>query len=117
MPGGLNLAPARCLQQPQTVAYHLLRGLVALPLVVELQARPLIRIHGLQIGCLQLAVGRWLRCEQRALGPVNSQLRVYFGRRGSRCGGGFCLDFTLSGMVGATGDRHCARYGAERQKP
>jgi hypothetical protein len=53
-----NFAFARCLQHPQTVAYGLLRLPVALPLVVELQPRPFIRIHGLEVGSPELAIGR-----------------------------------------------------------
>jgi hypothetical protein len=118
-----NLAFARCLQQPQTVAYGLLRLLVALPLVVELQPRPLIRIHGLEVDPPELAVGRRLRYEQRPVGPANPDLRVSLhggggGGSGGRCGGldGICLNFSLSRILGATGSRHRARQGGERQK-
>jgi hypothetical protein len=113
-PSGLNLAPARCLQQQQTVAYLLLRLLVALPLVVELQARPLIRIHRLEFGPPELAVGGWLRYQQRPLGPANSKVRLSLGRSGSLDGVGF--DFVLSRILGATGQRHRKRQGEGGQK-
>jgi hypothetical protein len=113
-PSGLNLASARCLQQPQTVADPLLRLLITLPLVIEFQARPLIRIHRLELGHPELAVGGWLRCEQRRVGPVNSKVRVSLGRRGSLVGVGF--DFVLSRILSATGKCHRQRYDREGQK-
>src|SRR3979411_2060226 len=103
LPSGLNLASARCLPQPETGAYHLLRICIALPLVVELQARPLIRIHGLEVGSPELAVGRWLRYQQRPVGPTNSQFGVSMGQCGSV--GGVGLIFTRSRILGATGNR------------
>src|SRR5476649_2920962 len=106
-PSGLNLASARCLQQPQTVAYLHFRPLVALPLVVELQARPLIRIHGLEFGPPEFAVGGWLRYQQRPVGPANSKVRLSLGRCGSLDGVGF--DFVLSRILGATSQRHRKR--------
>src|SRR5229473_5869045 len=115
MPNGLNLASARCLQLPQTLAGDLLCTLIALPLVIEFQAREFVRVHGVAVGSAKLAVGRWLRYQQRAGGPVNSHFRVSTGGRGS--GNGICLDLTLGRIAGATGNRHRARYDEERQKP
>ena len=115
-----ELAHARCLQQPQTVACDLLRTQVALPLVVELEARPCLRIHGLEVGSAKLAVGRRLRCEQRAGGPANSIFRVSIGRRGSLDRSSLdriCLSFALSRIGGATANRHRARYRGQGQKP
>jgi hypothetical protein len=113
-PNGLNLASARCLQQPQTVAYLLLRPLIALPLVIEPQARPLIRIHRLELGHLEFAVGGWLRYEQRPIGPANSKVRVSLGRCGRLDGVGF--NFVLRRILSATGKRHRERKGGEGQK-
>ena len=105
MPNGLDLASTRCLQQPQTVADRLLCLLVALPLVIELQACPLIRIHGLEVvGSPELAIGHWLRREQRTVGPANSRFRLSMDRcRCGNVGGGSWLGFTLSRIGGATG--------------
>ena len=113
-PNGFDLASARCLQQPQAVASDLLGTLVTLPLEIELQARPLIGVHGLEVGSLELAIGRRLRHEQRSIGPADSHFRVTL----DRCGGvvGVCLKFTLRRILGATGNRHGARYGGKSQK-
>jgi len=113
-PNRFNLASARCLQQPQTVAYLLLRPLVALPLVIEPQARPLIRIHRLELGAPELAVGGRLRYQQRPVGPANSKVGVSLGRCGRLDGVGF--DVVLSRMLSATGERHRERQGGEAQK-
>jgi hypothetical protein len=113
-PNGLNLASARCLQQPQTVADRLLRPLVALPLVIEFQARPLIRIHRLQLGAPELAVGGRLRHQQRPVGPANSKVGVSLGRCGRLDGVGF--NVLLGRMLSATGKRHRERQGGEAQK-
>jgi hypothetical protein len=72
----LNLAHARRLEQAQAVARNLLGILVALPLVVDFQASPFIRVHGPNVGSLELAVGCRLRCKQRRVRPVDSQLRI-----------------------------------------
>jgi hypothetical protein len=85
--------------------------LVALPLEIELQARPLIRIHGLEVGSLKLAVGRGLWSEQRPVGPANSQFWLSLGRCVSV--EGVCLKFALSRILGATTNRHRTRYGGE----
>ncbi len=114
-PNRLNLASARCLQQPQTVADLLLRPLVALALVIEPQARPLIRIHRLELGAPELAVGGRLRYQQRPVGPVNSKVGVSLGRGGRLDGVGF--NFVLRRMLSATGKRHRERQGGEAQKP
>jgi hypothetical protein len=113
-PNRLNLASARCLQQPQTVADRLLRPLVALPLVIEPQARPLIRIHRLELGAPELAVGGRLRYQQRPVGPANSKVGVSLGRCGRLDGVGF--NIVLSRMLSATGERHRERQGGEAQK-
>ena len=96
MASWLNLASAGYLQRLQTVADRLLRFLVTLPLVIELQARPLIQIHGLEVvGSPERAIGLWLRREQRPVGPANSQSRVSMGNGGNMdCGS--CLGFALN---------------------
>ncbi len=113
-PNRLNLASARCLQQPQTVADLLLRPLVALALVIEPQARPLIRIHRLELGAPELAVGGRLRYQQRPVGPANSKVGVSLGRCGRLDRVGF--DVVLSRMLSATGKRHRERQSGEAQK-
>jgi hypothetical protein len=96
MPNGLNLAHARLLKQAQTVARNLLGILEALPLVIDLQAGPLIRVHNTDIGSLEVAIGRRLWCEQRRVGSVDAQFSisawfsVLMGTRGS------CLDLRLN---------------------
>jgi len=100
MPNGLNLAHARRLEQAQSVARNLLGILEALPLVIDLQAGPLIRVHNTNIGSLEVTIGRRLWCEQRRVGPVDSQFSistwfsVLMGTRGSA--GGSCLDLRLN---------------------
>lgn len=118
MPNGLNLAHARLLEQAQTVARNLLGILEALPLVINLQAGPLIRVHNTDIGSLEIAIGRRLRCEQRRVGSVNSQFgisswfSVLMGTRGSA--GESCLGFGLNRIEFtlrriACAARHCHR--------
>lgn len=57
---GFDLALVRRQQLLQPLAVGLLGLLVAMPLVVELQASPLIRIHGVRLRSLEFAVGRRL---------------------------------------------------------
>jgi hypothetical protein len=61
LPNRLNFACAGRLQQGQAVARSLLGILVALSLVFGLQAGPFNRIHGLEVGVVELAIGRRLR--------------------------------------------------------
>jgi hypothetical protein len=89
MLSGLDLARARRLEQAQAVARDLLGILVALPLVVDFQAGPFIRVHRTNVGPLEVAVGRRLWREQRRVGSVDSQFSistwfsVLMGTRGS----------------------------------
>jgi hypothetical protein len=55
-----NPASARCQQPLQSLADMLLRLLIAMPLIIELQARPQFGVY--RVGCRyrQLAVGRGL---------------------------------------------------------
>src|SRR5438445_2417730 len=127
MLSGLNPACARCLEQAQAVAGNLLGILVALPLVVDFQAGPFIRVHNLKVGSLDLAVGCRLWCEQRRVGSVDSQFSistwfsVSMGTRGSADGS--CSDlvlnrieFTLRRIARAPGDCHRAQNDGDGQK-
>src|SRR5277367_6836492 len=107
MLSGLDLAHARRLQQAQALARNLLGILVALPLVVDFQAGPFIRVHRSNVGSLELAVGRRLWREQRRVGPVDERFSiptgfgVLMGPHGSADGSCFDLllnriEFTLS---------------------
>src|SRR5262249_44259791 len=69
----LNLACAGCLQPAEAVSYRLFGILIALPLELGFQAIPFIRVHRLEIGVRELAVGGRLRCKQRRVGPVNAK--------------------------------------------
>ena len=61
LPNRLDFACAGRLQQDEALARSLLRVLVALPLILDLQAGPFIRIDGLEVGSLELAIGGGLR--------------------------------------------------------
>ena len=115
MLNGLNLACARRLQQAQALACNLLGILVALPLVVDFQAGPFIRVHSPNAGSLELAVGCRLWCEQRRVGPVDlrfsisTRFSVSMGPRGSADGSSPDLllnriEFTLSRIARAACD-------------
>src|SRR5580700_1087231 len=69
----LDFASRGPLQLAQAVARCLFGVLITLPLVLDFQARPLIRVHGLDIGPLELAVGRRLGSKQRWIGPAHAQ--------------------------------------------
>ena len=49
------------LQQGEAVACGFFRVKVALPFVLNLQAAPFIRVDGLEVGSLELAIGSGLR--------------------------------------------------------
>ena len=57
----LDFASGGRLQQGEAVACGFLRVQIALPLVLNLQAAPFIRIDGLEVGSLELAIGGGLR--------------------------------------------------------
>jgi hypothetical protein len=69
----LDLACAGCLQLAEAVSDRLFGILIAFPLELGFQATPLIRIHRLEIGVRELAVGSRLGREQRGIGPANAQ--------------------------------------------
>jgi hypothetical protein len=64
-PNRLDFARAGRLQQGEALARGLLRSLVALPFVLDLQARPFIRVHGPEVGSFELAIGGGLWRQQR----------------------------------------------------
>src|SRR3977135_4524986 len=76
MLNGVNLACARLMEQAQAVARNLFGILVALPLVVDLQTGPFIRVHCLNDRPLERAVGCRLWCEQRRIGSRDSQFSI-----------------------------------------
>ena len=99
----LDLACARCLQLAQAVSDRRFGILIAFPLELGFQAIPLIRIHRLEIGILELAVGSRLSREQRRVGPVNAQFNSWlcFGvnPRTPRQTNGGCPDLPVSLFV------------------
>jgi hypothetical protein len=120
---GLDLARARRLEQAEAVARSLLGILVALPLVIDFQAGPFIRVHRTNVGSLVFAVGRRLRGEQRRFGSVDSQFSIS-ARFGVSMGtDGSCPDLvpnrsglTVSRIARAPGDRHRAEDDRDGQK-
>jgi hypothetical protein len=120
---GLDLARARRLEQEEAVARNLLGILVALPLVIDFQAGPFIRVHGTNVGSLVLAVGRRLWCEQRRVGSVDSQFSISTWFSVSMGTDVSCPDlmpkrsgFTVSRIARASGDCHRAEDDRESQK-
>jgi len=57
LPDRFDFACAGRLQQGEALARGLLRIQVALSFVLDLQAGPFVRIHGLEVGSLELAIG------------------------------------------------------------
>ena len=81
LPNRLDLAGARRLQQSEALARGFLRIQVALPFVLDLQAGPFIRIDGLEVGSLELAIGDRLRRQQRQGRPPDFWfgISIWFG--------------------------------------
>jgi hypothetical protein len=69
----LNLACAGCLQLAQAISSRLFGILIALSLELGFQTTPLIRVHRLEIGVRELAMGGRLSRKQRGVGPANAQ--------------------------------------------
>ena len=69
LPNGLDGG----LQRAQAFACCLLGILVALPLIIDFQAGPFIRIHGPDVGAVELTIRCWMWREQRRLGPANER--------------------------------------------
>jgi hypothetical protein len=65
LPNRLDFACAGRLQQSEALARGLLRILVALSFVLDLQAGPFIRVDGSEVGSFELAIGGGLRRQQR----------------------------------------------------
>jgi hypothetical protein len=61
LPDRLDFACAGRLQQGEALARGFLRMLVALSFVLDLQARPFIRVDGPEVGSFELAIGGGLR--------------------------------------------------------
>ena len=61
LPSRFDFACAGRLQQSKALARGLLRILVALSFVLDLQAGPLIRVGGPEVGSFELAIGGGLR--------------------------------------------------------
>ena len=61
LPNRFDFASGGRLQQRELVACGFLRVKIALPLVLNPQATPFIRIDSLEIGSLELAIGGGLR--------------------------------------------------------
>ena len=69
----LDLACAGCLQLAQPLSSCLFGILITLTLELGLQAGPLVGVHRLEIGSLELAVGRRLGRKQRRVGPADAK--------------------------------------------
>src|SRR5437879_8137219 len=81
LPNRLDFACAGRLQQGEAFARGLLRIQVALSFVLDLQAGPFVRIHGLEVGSLELAIGGRLRRQQRRVRPPDFWfgMSIWFG--------------------------------------
>jgi len=117
---GLNLARARRLEQEEPVARNLLGILVALPLVIDFQAGPFIRVHSTNVGSLVLAVGCRLWCEQRRVGSVDSQFSISTWFSVSMGTDVSCPDlmpnrsgYAVSRIARASGDYHRAEHDGD----
>ena len=108
----LDFACAGHLQQGEALARGFLRILVALSFVLDLQARPFIRIDGLDVGSFELAIGGGLRREQRQVRTPDFWFGIsnWFGVSTGACGSTddrrFAFvqtDFTLCRIARAAG--------------
>ena len=122
-----DLTEARCLQQDEALARGLLRILITLPFVFDLQAPPFIRIDGLEVGSLELAIGVGLRRQQRRVWPPDVWLDVSYrfrrtagawdganGRRFAFVQGR--TEFALRRIARAAGKRQRTKDDADGQK-
>jgi hypothetical protein len=102
------------LQQDEALAHGLLRVLVALSFVLDLQARPFSRVDGTEVGAFELAIGGGLRRQQRGVRPpyfwfgISSWFGVSTGAYRSPDGRRFVFvqrraHFTLRRIARATG--------------
>ena len=123
MLNGVNLAGARRLEQAEAVACNLFGILIALPLVVDFQTGPFIRVHSIDVCSLELAVRCRLRCEQCRVRAVDSQFSIStrFGvsMGADRSGPDPMLnriEFAVNGIARTPGDRQCAKNDRNGQK-
>ena len=96
----LDLACAGCLQLAEAVSDRLFGILIAFPLELGFQALPLIRIHRLEIGVRERALGSRLGRKQHGIGPANTQFsrwRCFGADPGTpRQANGGCPDHAVS---------------------
>jgi hypothetical protein len=123
----LDFTGAGGLQQSEACARGFLRVQVALSFVLDLQARPFIRIDSLEVGSFELAIGGGLRREQRRVRPPDFWFGISNGFGGSTGAYGSpkgrCLafvqhraDFALRRIARAAGKRHRTQDDADGQK-
>src|SRR5215212_678481 len=97
LPNRLDFACAGRLQQSEALARGLLRILVALSFVLDLQAGPFIRVDGPEVGLFEFAIGGGLRRQQRQGRPPDFWfgLSIWFGvsAGAGRSPDGRCLVF------------------------
>ena len=74
LPDRLDFTCAGSLQQDEALAHGFLCIQIALSFVLDLEAGPFIRIDGLEIGSVELAIGGRLRREQCRVRPPDSGL-------------------------------------------
>ena len=116
-PRGLALAPGRRLQPAQPVAHRLLRVLIAFPLVLDFQPRPLVGIERLEIGTAEAAIGRVRRDQQGAIGPAGQRFAMFVNVcrgldpivPGLKVGRGGRAGAQCQGRVGGGTERRAAR--------
>ena len=105
------------LEQAKASTRRFLSIPVALQLVFGLQASPFIRIHGLEVVFIVLAIGGWQRREQRRVRPANYRLGISVVFRVSagalskthRRGPDFMysrIEIVRPGIARTTSDRH-----------
>src|ERR1700730_7701624 len=103
MPGLSGLTALQCPQPPLALPFGSLRPPNALPLVSSFEPAELFGVHGLALGCPELAVGRRSRRELRLLrlaGPCFSR----------------CCTGRAMRMAGAAGNAHREQQGGKRRE-
>jgi hypothetical protein len=106
------------LQLAEAVPSGLFGILIALPLEFGLQALPLIRVHRLEVGVVELTAGYRLSRQQRRIGPVNAQFGRWLGfgvsppaRRQANRG---CPDLAVDSLEIAVNGTEVATSGVAR---
>lgn len=126
-PNRFDFACAGRLQQGKALAGGCLRIPVALSFVLDLQAGPFVRIHGLEVGSFEFAIGGGLRRQQRRVRPpdfwfgISIWFGISTGAHGSVDGRRFAFaqgrtDFTLRRIARASGKKDRAKNDADGQK-